>query len=200
MPNPTTNKPKAAGAGNTNGSQKNKDLKHSSTGIGGGNPSGLRANPMSISFVFPGAPVPAMRPRHSRNGTYNPKRYTAYKKAFSEALKQKFGHLAKQVPPAGSKERTAYLASHRYRLIVEVHRLACRGDADNFLKTVQDAIQQAGIIGDDSQFDEVYCRKLMDKQNPRISFCLERLDREPVELRVKTRPVKAKGAGKPAIG
>lgn len=194
MPKPTTNKTKAAGAGNTHGSQKDKDPKHSSIGIGGGNPSGLRANRINISFVYPGAPVPAMRPRHSQKGTYNPKQYTNYKKALAQAIRQKFGDLAQQVPPAGSKERSRYLKERRFRLIVEVHRTARRGDADNFLKTVQDAIQQAGIIGDDSQLDEVYCRKYIDKQNPRIGFALEELDRESVKVRTETKLKTVKAA------
>lgn len=169
---------KAAGVASADGNQKNIIHHYDNTAIGGGNPSGLRAEEpglLTLQFTFPGNPVPAMRPRLGRHRTYNPPVYTRYKTALVQALKKAFGHLALDIPPTGTKQRGHYLASHRYRLVVEVYRVARKGDADNYLKTVQDAIQQAGIIGDDSQVDEVYCRKHIDRENPRVAFVLEEL-------------------------
>ncbi len=168
----------AAGACNTHGINDLKYHIHHSTGTGGGNPSGLRAEhepyPV-ICFQYQGEPVAAARARVVNRHAYTPKHYADYKKALSGAIRQAFGHLGNAIPTPGSKPRAKWLSAHRFRLVVEVYRSINRGDADNFLKAVQDAIQQAGIIGDDCQLDEVYCRKHIDKQNPRISFVLEPL-------------------------
>jgi len=45
-----------------------------------------------------------------------------------------------------------------------------RGDIDNFIKTVQDALQDAGVVADDAQIDSVSGVKLIDKNNPRIEI------------------------------
>ncbi len=76
-------------------------------------------------------------------------------------------------PAAGSKERSDYLANNRYALIVKVYRSVNRGDLDNYVKTVLDAMQDAGLFADDSQIDRITGEKFIDRENPRIVFTLK---------------------------
>lgn len=167
---------KAAPVGSKDGLDNKKYALNHSTGNGGGNPLPAPGNLLALHFEFQGEPIPAARVRATKSGhVYTPAKYATYKSALITALKNQFGDSIPTPPSPGSKQRSPWLATHRYRLIVEIYRSVNRGDADNFLKTVQDAIQQAGLIGDDSQLDEVYCRKHIDKDNPRMAFVLEEL-------------------------
>jgi Holliday junction resolvase RusA-like endonuclease len=179
MANKTTKRQKAAPAANKDGSKKEKIQVHHNTGNGGGNPSSLRASEtfQRLTFTHHGPPIPAPRPRLGRFGTFNPPSYTRYKDALVKALRAEYGPLLMQFPASGSKERSRYLADNRFRLILEVYRATNRGDVDNYLKTAQDAIQQAGLLADDSQIDEIFCRKHLDRESPRLVFTLERLQK-----------------------
>jgi Holliday junction resolvase RusA-like endonuclease len=126
-------------------------------------------------FSFDGEPIPAMRPRVTRNGTFTPLAYRQYKNRLALALRHGFGHLV-SIPASGDKARSSYLKSYRYRLKITAYRSNNRPvDADNLSKSVLDALQDAGILANDSQVDELFCRKCVDTTSPRIEIYLERL-------------------------
>lgn len=131
-----------------------------------------------LEFTFYGEPVPAMRPRLGRNGTYNDPKYSDYKRALAEAIKAEFGFWAWGIPPAEeTTARKKYLKNHRYALSLAVYRTNDRGDLSNFVKCVEDALQDAGVFANDSQIDS-YLEpffKTIDKENPRIELKLIRL-------------------------
>ena len=129
---------------------------------------------MIIEFTFGGEPVPAMRPRVAGRRAYTPPKYKKYKEALANAIKKEYGYFSWDIPEPNSKERTKYLANNRYILSVNVYRRTNRGDADNFLKSVQDALQDSGVIADDSQIDRATVEKFIDKENPRIELILEK--------------------------
>lgn len=50
------------------------------------------------------------------------------------------------------------------------------GDVDAVAKACLDALEHAGVIGDDAQVVELVCRKAHDKSNPRIEIEVRRHD------------------------
>lgn len=103
------------------------------------------------SLTIPLAPYPAPRPRFSKYGTYNPKKYTDHKKAISALAKGVFTPTEKPVklivffympiPESWSKKKKLESVG-KYHIF--------RPDADNLLKTIKDALN--GIAyKDDSQ-------------------------------------------------
>ena len=120
-------------------------------------------------LTIPLTPLPAPRPRFSKFGTYNPKRYTDYKKAVALLAKRVFKPTLKPVklvvyfympiPKSWSKKK-------RLEAVGQYH--IKKPDSDNLLKTVKDALN--GIAyKDDSQvavtvtykiYAEVACSKI----------------------------------------
>ncbi len=128
---------------------------------------------MKFSFTYSGEPVPASRPRFDKRGfAYTDPRYAKYKKDLAYFIRREFKDYLPSFPPKASKERTAYLKNNRYILILRVFRTVNRGDVDNHLKAIQDALQDARLFADDSQIDEARVTKSIDKMNPRIEFKL----------------------------
>jgi Holliday junction resolvase RusA-like endonuclease len=135
--------------------------------------------PLLVAFTYPGQPVPAMRARVTSRGTFNPEKYTRYRRGLAIAIRSEFQHLIPDAPVPGSKARAAFLRAHRYRLIadfyLEDHRPV---DSDNLAKCLMDALQDSGIIQNDSQIDETTIRKHHGHESPRVVFTLEELQRE----------------------
>jgi Holliday junction resolvase RusA-like endonuclease len=130
----------------------------------------------AIEFVHHGEPVPAARARSGQGRTYTPEKYRAYKEGLATALMARFREILPEIPGTRiPKERKKYLDQNRYRVEITVYRSKRTGDWDNFAKSVCDALQDAGLIADDSQIDEGHCWKRIDKTNPRIEFELERI-------------------------
>jgi len=132
-----------------------------------------------FTLEFTGAPVPAMRPRFTRAGnTYNDPTYQHYKAALASQFRRANPFLTADIPERNTKQRGKWLASHRYELSVQVYTATRRGDLDNYVKTVQDAMQDAGVIGDDVQIDGYRQPffKTLNKDNPRIVVTLWRLE------------------------
>jgi Holliday junction resolvase RusA-like endonuclease len=128
-----------------------------------------------IEMIYDGLPpVPAMRARSSQktNRHYTPKKYADYKRALANAVRSRYCQLVNSVPQTGTKERSKYLKDNRLGLLLLVYRAENRGDCDNFTKSVQDALQDSGVVGDDSQIDWNFCAKLTDKTRPRVEFIL----------------------------
>ena len=107
-----------------------------------------------ISFEYAGEPIPAQRVRVTGRGSFNPKRYAEYKKGLVAALKG-----------------LSPMVLGRYRLEIEAYRSNRRPvDVDNLAKSVMDAIQEAGLIVNDSLIDELFVSKFVDPEHPRIGF------------------------------
>lgn len=87
-------------------------------------------------FTIPGKPVPAARPRVTRNGTYNPQRYKDWLASAKTYARQAWLGLA---PRGGKVEVTAVFTG--------AHGSA---DIDNLIKGVLDALTGI-IIFDDRQ-------------------------------------------------
>ena len=130
---------------------------------------------LALEFTFPFAPVPASRPRVTTRGTFTPKRYRDFKKALALALFKEFGFWAWDIPPVGHKERSKYLKTHRYGLVVDAYLDKDTGDWDNYGKCVSDALEQAGIIANDKQIDSGTVNKSIDRKNPRLEIRLWKL-------------------------
>ena len=103
------------------------------------------------SLVIPLVPYPAPRPRFSKWGTYNPKKYTDHKKAIATLAKCVFNGTEKPVklscifympiPKSWSKKK-------RLEAVGQYH--IKKPDSDNLLKTIKDALSGIAYI-DDSQ-------------------------------------------------
>ena len=131
-----------------------------------------------IQYTFYNDPMPAPRPkaysRGNRAGVYNPSQYMEYKAMLASELRRKFSHKF-NVPAKGTKERTKYIKNNRYALSVEFYRTKNVGDVDNYLKTVKDALEDAGILANDSQVDLAIVFKGIDKEWPRTVIMLQGL-------------------------
>ena len=107
----------------------------------------------AISFTVPGRPVPKGRPRVTRYGTYNPKATQLYEKAVRDAWKAQSG---KSFP--GGVPLAVYVGVHFEipRSLSKKQRLALegqphtkqRGDLDNVVKSVLDALNGAAFPDD----------------------------------------------------
>lgn len=130
---------------------------------------------MQFNLTFHGEPVPFQRPRFNGKFVFNDKRYSNYKAQLAGEIKYQFAQFIQLPPPANTKERSLFLQANRYRLKVKAYRSRNTGDVDNFLKTVQDALQDSGLIFDDSQLDKVIAEKFIDRMMPRIEFTLTKI-------------------------
>ena len=120
-------------------------------------------------------PMPAPRPRFSKNGTYNNSKYTNYKSAFLLKAKQqnkKFltGALRLEVlfvmpiPKSWSKKK-------RLASVGQPH--ICKPDTDNLVKSMLDALEGT-IYKNDSQICSISAKKVYGN-NPRTIYIIEEL-------------------------
>jgi Holliday junction resolvase RusA-like endonuclease len=129
-----------------------------------------------LEIIHYGEPVPALRARMTRGRPpYTPPKYADYKRALAAAISRDYGHWAAEIPGQDRpKERLKFFKNNRYALMVDIYRPKRRGDVDNYLKCVQDSLQQAGVIGNDSQIYAVTAVVWEDKANPRLEIRLTR--------------------------
>lgn len=102
-------------------------------------------------------PKAAPRPRVTRNGTYNPKSYTDYKKAIALISKTKFKKSSEplkmhidfffKIPKSWSKVKKENIPHH-----------TSRPDIDNLIKSIKDALNGVAY-DDDSQVVSIFARK-----------------------------------------
>ena len=113
---------------------------------------------MKVNKVFiPLTPIPAPRPRVTRNGTYNDPKYTNYKKAIGMLSKANFSVSDKpiamhvifyfDIPKSWSKKKKEETIWH-----------TSRPDTDNLLKGVKDALNGIAYV-DDAQVCCVSAKK-----------------------------------------
>ena len=123
-------------------------------------------------------PYPAPRPRFSRYGTYNPKKYTDYKNNFLQLskiqCKTHFNGALRldvtffmQIPKSLSKKK-------HIELIGDYH--IKKPDADNLIKTVKDSLEGT-FYKNDSQICEIFAKKVYSTE-PRTEFLITEIGEE----------------------
>ena len=120
-----------------------------------------------------GDPIPAPRVRVTRFGTYNPRKYSAYRDSLRVMIKQEF---QQHRVDGFEHSRTDYAEVEQFGLKALFFRKGRhRTDTDNLLKTVCDA--GTGVIwNDDSQVKEVYGRTFYADANPRVLVLVYELE------------------------
>ena len=122
-------------------------------------------------------PQPAPRPRFSKFGTYNSKKYTEYKEAIQMLV------LSKKMPffytEALDLEVVFYMPipesfSKKKRVALDGAYHVKRPDTDNLLKAFKDALNGT-LYRDDSQISSLYAKKLYSF-TPRIEFEIRKID------------------------
>jgi Holliday junction resolvase RusA-like endonuclease len=124
-----------------------------------------------IQLWIPGEPIPASRPRVTKWGTFNSKRYSQYKQKCALMLQAAYRRrtpigmavavsIEVVIPRPKSRPRSGlaalyWLADQDYPAPVG----GCWGDIDNYIKGIFDAAQMAGVIANDSQVVEVTATK-----------------------------------------
>tara|TARA_B100000085_G_C18551193_1_gene515947 strand:+ start:2214 stop:2618 length:405 start_codon:yes stop_codon:yes gene_type:complete len=120
------------------------------------------------------SPVACPRPRVTKNGVYYPKRYTTFK-TVSKAL------LMNQCKMFIQKQQNIHID---YLFICKRQSALCKGkqrvykatrpDLDNYIKAINDSLQSAGIIEDDSQIVSLSGKKMFSapKEDPFIQLTI----------------------------
>lgn len=120
-----------------------------------------------LVFTAHAVPVPKARARVVAGGrmSFTPKRTRDY-----ETYVRSCAELA--VSAHGSWPRTN---EGGYRLRVAVYRAANRGDLDNLVKGVSDALNRSTALDDDRRIVELHALMFVDKEDPRVFVELEAL-------------------------
>lgn len=119
-----------------------------------------------LSFCVFGAPVPKERARVVNGRAYTPARTAAYEKHVAAIATGALSHVSRWDP------------SGPFRLIVDVYRVANRGDLDNLVKSVSDSLNATAIWDDDRLVHEIHARMFVDKARPRVEVVVQRITEE----------------------
>ena len=116
-------------------------------------------------------PVPASRPRVTRKGTYTAPKYSTYKTDLTWFLKRK------RIPASDYSSISIvfgmpYSKSTQKKQLIEGKQHRIKPDIDNLMKGFMDALEQAGIIKNDSQICNVIMKKVYTTQRGYIEFDL----------------------------
>ena len=126
------------------------------------------SGPADFRLVIPGQPVPASRPRVTRNGTHIAPRYRTWKRDASVRCRRAWKRkpitmgvaVSIEVTLPRPQSRPAKGSIHRlYWHPTEDYPLPLRGDADNYAKAALDALTQGGVIRDDNLVVELTVTK-----------------------------------------
>lgn len=125
-----------------------------------------------LQVFIQGDPVPASRPRVTRYGTYNSKRYEAYKQKCALVLQSAYRQripigmavaisIEVVIPRPKSRPRSGLVSMYwnpddDYPAPIG----GVWGDIDNYIKAILDAAQLGGVIRNDSQVVEVSATKM----------------------------------------
>ena len=115
---------------------------------------------MIVRFTVPGAPVPKARARVVNGHAFTPARTRAYEKHVQTCAREALSRVAWR------------LDAPAYALRVVVHRAARRGDADNYGKSIGDALNRLAW-DDDRRVTEIWIRMTVDRANPRVEVEIE---------------------------
>lgn len=113
-----------------------------------------------IELTYHGQPIAFQRPRYdSRNHrSFNSTRYSNAKKAMADFIRTNAPGAYFDCP---------------LRLLVNFYRQDRRAvDLDNLVKALCDALQDSGVIKNDSQIEWLWAKRIYDKHNPRTHFVL----------------------------
>lgn len=91
--------------------------------------------------------------------------------AKSSELKRWEELFALQIPPEAKRlniEKTM-------RVEMDAYFPSWRSDLDNVTKAPLDVLQRHGVIKNDNRIIELYCRKFIDKENPRLEIKIKTL-------------------------
>lgn len=102
-----------------------------------------------LEFTIPVGPMAKARPRITRRGTYMPDHYTAWRRAFT-------AHCLDQGVPD-------VVGPFAIGVIFQTKNGRMRPDLDNAIGAVLDALQDAGIIANDSACDQLAAAKRKGK-------------------------------------
>lgn len=122
-------------------------------------------------------PMAAPRPRFSKFGTYNNKKYTKYKEAIQKILKTKkvifYSHNALELEVVFYMPIPKSLSKRKKEELIGAYHTK-RPDTDNLLKALKDAL--GGLCyRDDAQVSVVSAKKIY-ALHPRIEFMLKEID------------------------
>lgn len=141
---------------------------------------------MKISYCQMGIPAPYERMNSLNRWAPRVQNYLAYKATIAAGLRLMFPQHVLDIPPVElKKERAAFLKAHKdiiYRLDWWVYLDRERGDNCNYLKPIEDALQDAGLIVNDKRIREHHGYLYIGQGEPRLSFTLQTLD----EMQEKT--------------
>lgn len=131
-------------------------------------------------YRIPIEPMPTPRPRASRFGVYNPKKYTDYKKSLITYL------LSLNIPNKDydyihAKFYVSYPKSTPKKNLIDKFPLRQCFDCDNVIKGLCDSLEQANVIGDDRQISSMYIEKYRTiKPEGYIEFELQTTEENPI--------------------
>ncbi len=131
-------------------------------------------------YRIPIEPMPTPRPRASRFGVYNPKKYTDYKKSLITYL------LSLNIPSKDydyihAKFYVSYPKSTPKKNLIDNFPLRQCFDCDNVIKGLCDSLEQANVIGDDRQISSMYIEKYRTiKPEGYIEFELQTTEENPI--------------------
>ncbi len=108
---------------------------------------------MRISFTLPWRTMPKARPRVTKNNTYMPPKYAQWKKDVAEYIGIQYPRTQLVRPLSlvvnfGSEE--TYVELVEYDTDFKRSKYV-RGDIDNLLGGLMDALQDSGLMANDSQ-------------------------------------------------
>lgn len=138
---------------------------------------------MILHLEIQGEPIPFQRPRSNNGRFFNASKYSEYKKNLARHFKTFWADYilptppSTQVPSERRKFIKKYVHNKRYSLSVQVYTKRSMGDLSNYVKAIEDALQDARIIHDDIQIDSYHPPffKEVDKDNPRVIVGLKGL-------------------------
>ncbi|MEE9451053.1 MAG: RusA family crossover junction endodeoxyribonuclease [Ignavibacteriaceae bacterium] len=117
-------------------------------------------------------PIPASRPRVVKKRAYTEPKYSTYKIALTYLLKNE------RIPKQDYESIKVVFAIPYSKGIAKKRKIQGKAhrqkpDIDNFIKGFMDALEQSGIIQNDSQICNVHAFKLFDCQQGYIEFELK---------------------------
>lgn len=134
-----------------------------------------------LSATFDGAPVPYTRmTQRSMYADPAAKRYLDYRNRLAQDIRKRFPTVCHDFKAMRNlpdwKTLRKSLLSEYFFLEVMVYPAQDRGDLSNFFKMVEDALQMAGVIYDDKRIVRIKGSLRIDRECPRVSFTLSRLE------------------------
>ena len=133
-----------------------------------------------LHISIPVEPVACPRPRVTRFGTYYPKSYKDFQKVSKEFLSTLQGYYFTnteekvQIIYTFIVSRPKYMKAKKYDSGRINHTK--RPDLDNFVKAINDSLQAAGVIKDDSQIYSFSAHKFYDAMGeaPSINLTIKK--------------------------